>query len=521
MKLLIVDDEELTREGLLASIDWDRLGITSVLQSDDGIHALSLAKDEKPDIILCDIRMPRMTGIELIEHLESVLPDTSVIFMSGYSDKEYLKAAIKLNAVNYVEKPLDPKEVEEAVIDAKELRLRKLRSRKNEQFYTKETSSLLALSLTRPYREQKEDLSKLLSDLDLKITSGSTFTTFIVKLDTPLQASQVSSFVLQNMRCFLERYHLKCFHVTTYAVHHVFHIFSQGTPSHMVLGEIGQFLAGEFGNLGSYFISRGETFAGISGGYSSYASAVLVLQSSYFFEPNTILCTSSDAYESFDTGAGTAGDPCAKYADALSLEDAEACSSYLDSMYARYAQNLHILPNQVKEVYYKMFLALNDARQKAKLSYNANETIAEHTVLEYLENSFSYQELHLHLCSMTTQFFTDLQNKTPEDSTIFLIKDYIKKNYANDSLSIKEISEHVFLSPSYVCTYFKNQTGTTLNQFLTEFRMETAMQLLSDPRFQIADISSKVGYSNGNYFSKSFKKFTGLSPSQYREKMLG
>ena len=102
-----------------------------------------------------------------------------------------------------------------------------------------------------------------------------------------------------------------------------------------------------------------------------------------------------------------------------------------------------------------------------------------------------------------------------------MIKDYIATNYANNSLSIKEISDHVFLSASYVCTYFKNQTGQTLNQYLTEYRMEKAMQLLGDARYQITDISSKVGYSNGNYFSKSFKKFTGLSPSKYREKMLG
>ena len=88
MKLLIVDDEELTRTGLISSIDWDSLGIT--------------------EIILCDVRMPRMTGIAMLERLEKFLPDSIPIFMSGYSDKEYLKAAIKLKAINYIEKPLHP-----------------------------------------------------------------------------------------------------------------------------------------------------------------------------------------------------------------------------------------------------------------------------------------------------------------------------------------------------------------------------------------------------------------------------
>ncbi|MDE7067723.1 MAG: AraC family transcriptional regulator, partial [Schaedlerella arabinosiphila] len=131
------------------------------------------------------------------------------------------------------------------------------------------------------------------------------------------------------------------------------------------------------------------------------------------------------------------------------------------------------------------------------------------------------EELHDTLAERTRRMFQRLDASVPEDNVIFLIKDYIAKHYGSDLLSIKEISDYVHLSASYVCTYFKTQTGQTLNQYLTEYRMEKAMHLLEDARNQIADISAKVGYSNGNYFSKSFKKFTGLTPSKYREKMLG
>ena len=82
------------------------------------------------------------------------------------------------------------------------------------------------------------------------------------------------------------------------------------------------------------------------------------------------------------------------------------------------------------------------------------------------------------------------------------------------------MSEHVHLSSSYVCTLFKNETGLTLNQYLTDYRIKMSKRLLADPRYKIADISSKVGYSDGNYYSKAFKKIVGLSPSEYREKML-
>ena len=120
MKLLIVDDEELTRTGVITSLDWASLGIDEVLQADDGVHGLETARLCKPEIILCDVRMPRMDGISMLERLEKFLPDTVPIFMSGYSDKEYLKAAIKLKAVNYIEKPFSISEIETAIREARD-----------------------------------------------------------------------------------------------------------------------------------------------------------------------------------------------------------------------------------------------------------------------------------------------------------------------------------------------------------------------------------------------------------------
>ena len=111
MKLLIVDDEELTRTGVISSIDWQSIGIQEVLQADDGINGIEMARVHRPDIVLCDVRMPRLDGIAMLEQLEEILPDIVPVFMSGYSDKEYLKAAIKLKAVNYIEKPLNPVEM--------------------------------------------------------------------------------------------------------------------------------------------------------------------------------------------------------------------------------------------------------------------------------------------------------------------------------------------------------------------------------------------------------------------------
>lgn len=523
MKLLIADDELLTREGLASSIDWESLGIHQIFQADDGIRALHIAKLQEPDIILSDIRMPRMSGIELVEKLAELLPDTIIIFMSGYSDKEYLKAAIKLKAIDYVEKPLNPEEVKATVLEAISRRQQVLRSRRNEDLLSLETASNLALLLTKPYKDNSGRIDTLTDELSLHLTPESTFVTYIVKLRTEEPISVLIKGVRDKLKDFLKNYHMCSVYIRLHAVHHVFHVIGEGAaPSATMLSTIGMFFKEQFEPFGFFVMSQGDCVRGITKAYNSYASAVVALQSSFFFPSGTLLTSKDVNTFTFapEAAAGTE-DAATVFSDVLAAKDLNTCLAFLESLHQRYYKNYRLLPNQIKDAYYKLFNILNDCRQKWKLSADAPGADISESIIEYLEECFTYEELHQMLVQRTELLFRRLDSYVPEDNTIFMIKDYIAKNYGSDLLSIKEISDHVKLSASYVCTYFKTQTGQTLNQYLTEYRMEKAMHLLEDARYQITDISAKVGYSNGNYFSKSFKKFTGLTPSKYREKMLG
>ena len=125
MKLLIADDEKLTREGICSLLDLKQYGITEVILADDGVNALTEARKHRPDILLTDVRMPRMTGVEMASLYLEEAPDTAVIFMSAYSDREYLKAAIKLKAVSYIDKPAEKKELEDAIKEAESRKSRR------------------------------------------------------------------------------------------------------------------------------------------------------------------------------------------------------------------------------------------------------------------------------------------------------------------------------------------------------------------------------------------------------------
>ena len=112
MKLLLVDDEEYAREGLVARIDWDSLGITEIMTARNGIDGLKKAGDFEPDIVVTDVRMPKMDGIELMQYLHENNPEIKIIILSGYNDVEYLNMAIRNQVTEYLLKPTDIDEFE-------------------------------------------------------------------------------------------------------------------------------------------------------------------------------------------------------------------------------------------------------------------------------------------------------------------------------------------------------------------------------------------------------------------------
>lgn len=128
MKLLFVEDEFYTRNGILQSIDWRALGITQVESASDGRAGLSMLAGA-PDILLTDIRMPFVSGLELAAQLKKADPESEVVILSSYSDKEYLFTAISLSTVAYIEKPVDVEELSAAIAQAVSRRRQNLRLR--------------------------------------------------------------------------------------------------------------------------------------------------------------------------------------------------------------------------------------------------------------------------------------------------------------------------------------------------------------------------------------------------------
>ena len=279
MKLLIVDDEQLTREGIVSSVDWETVGITEVLEADDGVNGLEMAKRHQPDIVLCDVRMPRMDGIAMLERIEALFPDTVAIFMSGYSDKEYLKAAIQLKAINYIEKPFSPKEIEEAVQQAVEQCQSKLRQKNAEEIHTNLAATQLAFQLTVPYYTCQSIIDELCSQFHRHYGTDKfkSVTTVIVKLEELPDAATDLTYIHKQIHDFLQPMHLHIIYSEKRSFHIVYHIYGSLPPAKSTLSRIAGRLGELFGELGRYYIAVGDTVEGIEKAYHSYESAVILL----------------------------------------------------------------------------------------------------------------------------------------------------------------------------------------------------------------------------------------------------
>ena len=144
-----------------------------------------------------------------------------------------------------------------------------------------------------------------------------------------------------------------------------------------------------------------------------------------------------------------------------------------------------------------------------------------------MEENIETKDVKNYTIKLGTYFKNDTDNGVSTNTVPIKYKDelYIVagvdiENYSNVNLSLEEISKNIFLTPAHICVIFKDHTNTTVNKYITEYRLDKAKKLLKDPSIKMNEIASRVGYRDGNYFAKTFKKETGYSPSEYRRKFV-
>lgn len=526
MKLLLVDDESYTRDGILSIIPWADLGITKVESAEDGREGLEKALSFLPDIILTDVKMPCMDGVTMAFHIREQLPDSIIIFMSGYADKEYLKSAIRLSAINYIEKPFQPAELIATLKIAVEKCL-SLTSFKQESDALAHKLSLslpaiknkIALSLLQPVRaQQRKELQDFLTIAYPKVDTSGSWITFIIhllKAEEGLPSLQSSICDLLKSRLALSKFSCVLIGEKTEDTT-VVHINLKDKEKNPVpdseIGNICYLLYDILESTCQFLLATGHPVPEFMDLYQSYQTASICLQRGFYYKCNAVLFYEEEHDHLVYQFGQDASLPFEK---ALGQHDETACMMYVKNMVEKLRRFDGTLISTTKNFFiallHKLYETASLCGSAVFLPLETPEALRDMVwQMPFLTDIESY------LLDKLTSFFQSTDSRYTQYPLAYQIRHYIDENYDNEELSLQDISTNFSVSESYACIIFKKAFDDTINQYMINKRLEAAKHYLKNTNKKIKEISELVGYRDYNYFIRIFKKNTGQTPTEYR-----
>ena len=513
MNLLIVEDERMTREGLLKSLDWPQVGVSKVFSAENGETGLYMAKRVLPDIILTDIRMPRMDGITMASRIREILPECRIIFLSAYSEIDYYKAAIDLKAIRYLDKPVEAESLQTVVIEAVAECTQLRRFKSTHDFHHKQERQKFADAICAG--EDEETLEKEFKRLKLgeMFRSKDYCTAIIISFRLDFEDEmQEDFFILANTLSEAVTY--PNLHTIRKKSRIVLLLFSSAELSGYQTKATCKKLQNMLRDY-VFTIASGKSFKGIWNANKSYVAAKTVLDKTYLYPWGHAVYYSDDVKKTVavSTYAGAKSRILRNVSEENAIEALDAC----EVLYQTLKEKKDLTYHKARELYFEIISEVFHKADSLNLQIKEDE-VGEVISWIVLIESYNLDELHSFLHRHISLYFESLEKAKSEKKQVLAIKNYIAKNFMNDTLSIGDISGYLHMSASHVCTMFKNETGDTINNYLTRYRLDKAKQYLRETLLTAAEISVKVGYRDSSYFGRIFRKHQGMTPNEYRNR---
>lgn len=505
MKVLIMEDETQIREGLETEIDWVHYGVREVYTAGNGERGIAIASQVLPDIILTDIRMPHMDGITAVKKFRKIQPDCSIVFISAYPEKEYFKEAINLHAVSFVEKPIDLKELNAVIEQAVHEQLNKKAQKEKEEQAFLYCGEKCVDRLCRGKYSQEEEIAEDLNRAGLPLKECKCFASLIIchTRDLEEKEADVWSLFCMNLQEQTSEAPVQMLVSRRHPDRMVCYLFFQREMQY----ERGiLWIIERLNGLTRWQILAGEVRYSLLDLCAAYPDTVLLQNQAFYSRYGEVIREEKKkVWMGYDTSAWKT-----EFSQLLNLEKWRDLEGFLGSVYKVLMENTRIHYVTVQELYRYFTGELRRYTDQKGIRNKQVEKMLRDPALE----TGNLIDLHNWLLELIRNFQEN--NLVQEDELIARVKKYIHTNYEDPALSVREIAEEMGKSMSYLCVVFKKETGNTLNQYLTEVRIDAAKVLLDNPRNSIQMVAEKCGYGDSSYFARAFKKITGQSPSAYR-----
>lgn len=500
-KVLIIDDEFIMRQGMKYMMDWEKEGFQIVGEATNGQEGLDLIEQVKPDIVLADIVMPVLDGIEFSKILGQRHPEIQLVILSSYDKFEYVKSTLLNGAVDYILKPtLNPeillKTLNKAARNIPGLVLRKdkemspeiqierylmgYQERLDEAFFVEVFPHTL-------YRMAGMNLKALCGSH--KLTMDRIFDMVLEYFEEKKEYVSVSVMVEAEILCLILNYRVK--------------------DEKTVLADLKTCAERVRGMKREAFLVAGQSFTSLKAIKDCYQRQIQPYVDQKFYYPNRCFMVTGDTQEE-------------KKENRFAFE--EYSNELLRRQYQKAAGRFEAYVEEMLDVRVEEYRLKNTTRNllySYLIELERYHVPSEELKKRYfglIEKSMDVEGFREVVRLIFAELAKIREEKIEvEDERILRMKEYISRHYA-ESMEMSDLADAFGFSYNYLSSYFNRQTREGFSEYLNKIRLDNAKDLLKDTDLTIAEISSAVGYGDQSYFCRVFKKQTGVTPSAYRRK---
>ena len=513
IKIMIVEDMPVYRDYLRNFIDWKAYGFEVCAEARDGREALELYEEYQPDIVLTDIVMPYMNGLELSERLLMDNPELSIILITGNSEFEYARKAVKLGVCDYIVKPFEKEELIVALLKLQDNISRVLElQNEQEELKREHKEQLLRQAIYMRYTLEgiaAEHSRSFRYAYFLVVTIRADLYENKVEPEEILKWKQVLSSMLGNM-------------LLIDGTQEIFQDFEGNIVTILNFQEeasMKDYGGFEFEDICK--LAKEHIGFDISVGISDYCYGIDTLREAYLQTIQALSGSYAEHHTRIFDYKKIGYQVRSEFYSWDLVDDINKCLEILD--YERIAEYIFQELERIREYenaeYANMiYMSLLSVLFSYLVKQGRNiDDIFGKSFHPYsrINNEASYQRKREFICECYSKAieYQLLHQDTKSAQIAKQAKSYIEENYKNPELSIGDISRHLLVNQTYLRKMFKEEYRMTISDYITKYRMEIAKERIKKENCKLSYISYEVGFNDTSYFSKCFKKYFGYLPS--------
>lgn len=522
--VVIADDESIIREGIAGMVPWENLGFSLAAMAENGVDALHKAKIHQPDLIITDIRMPQMDGLDLIKKIRRVLPDCKIIILSGHGEFEYAKRALQLGVTDFLLKPIDFVILYEVLEKVKQELCRQL-SEKNQMNLLKhqveEEKKRKQQMVLRRYIERKASWQEVLKELPKIKDSVGYCAGILIQVDNfDHLTSSMNEEGIFTFTQELEQRLLDQAGADTYVIENDpsrYFILFFGEQKEEMLFQIklyihklrGAKLRVEFTTITSSLVD------GPSACRRCLEQVKSCMDRTFLLGPAQDLCA-EDAPADIPVSLPSEIDmrSLIQVISEFRIDKIQGSLDEITSHIRKTANHSYLYTSMLVSFVYGEAMKLLAEMHCPIQSILADPMKEYHKIMACQSLDRMMEQLMVVLKRIC--LFLE-ENAGASQDTVEYAKTYIKEHYSNAKLSLDMVASAAGISPTYLSALFKQNAGKSFVSYLTETRLSHARRLLQGGDYRSYEVAYMCGYDNPTYFSTIFKRYAGISPSAYRK----